>query len=743
MLDPSGVTDIDWTTRINAIGEPLIIDEQALKIEVKALRGQIKTAIIQRDELFADPHKGPALKRLLERQGKILAEIEKREEEASRRRAQMRVRLFGPNKSKLLSSIKPEGMIRLKAELYAVEKQIAQKLPSNLSTKIQRVIEIEQRLAHHNPSMPQHDLDILQTRTNMAQRHIDTIRNFTAANNTVIIYRGVNPGATPLLETGAYRGKDVFFKGKSSNFKAILAELPLDASLSKLAGLPDPIERADKIKKFQKKIDTALKDYDASFKEIFGIDRGQPFPKVSQAVIDKANMELLAVAEGKKDAKGRQIYIAKDKDGHNLETNGEPVFFVQEGTRYLAYNTNSERYDQPLTLPSHYKVTEVRVPKYCSYALDADGNVIETRHPITADYDALVMATARDFPFSASHGWAMPGMSLAEFQALETEYHTLSQSEPNSPRLDEIEERVLAVLQGPEIQRFRADHKARDYRQLAEEEKSARHEILKYDKFLGIVTDLESAVQGFLRQETEGATSHGAEVRNPFPEPFGFETYTVYLPTGRVKVINSPQDVCDYINALRVEGYAMPVNPRWGWTMNFADGKLYIPEHRLDWVEVEDSIAKLAEQIKTLEHDIKHPSAGQDVEEMVEKLNELNDMRRDQLEMLDLKLEITRLETDTLLTYTQKTPASPLAKRTMALLQQAELADRSQLIEAKTTRLETMMDTYSNRYDDPAPIKAQEDALKHLLASHSQASRKVDDDSQHQSSMSLSKGSGK
>ena len=109
---------------------------------------------------------------------------------------------------------------------------------------------------------------------------------------------------------------------------------------------------------------------------------------------------------------------------------------------------------------------------------------------------------------------------------------------------------------------------------------------------MGVVNAWELAGKVYLKHETAGATNHGPETNNPWPEPMSPGNYVAYLPDEKVIILRDEQEVCNFINEKRKEGFPLDVNPKWGWDIDL-NGNLFIPEYRLNWDRVREQLEEL------------------------------------------------------------------------------------------------------------------------------------------------------
>ena len=164
-------------------------------------------------------------------------------------------------------------------------------------------------------------------------------------------------------------------------------------------------------------------------------------------------------------------------------------------------------------------------------------------------------------------------------------------------------------------------------------ERFNRHKSKEFSSDIGSVTSNEAA---FVVASSD--LNHGAENKNPFPEPFVGEHAIV--DGGKIGSLKSEEEACQYFQSLRSGGYiGADPNPRWGWEK---DGdKLIIPSQRYDYKKVESEID--LEQKKLV--DASNESSD------VAKITLLQDNVNSQKQAYDMVLEIQDLKNSADLVY--------------------------------------------------------------------------------------------
>ena len=403
--------------------------------------------------------------------------------------------------------------------------------------------------------------------TGITQGHNKTLIKYSIANDVVNMWRPVNPQAAERLGSSLlpYMGKGMNVKGKSSEFSLLAGDVPCDAGLSKLA-VKDP----DRVAEYQLKNEEALKKDQKTYAEL------QPTPD-NIAAINEQLLLTSVVKQVEKDGQQHDVYYAYTAANTIMQDdNGEPVFMVRDpanDNHYFFYQPASQAFtptSQPLAEGCQANTVEIMAYRQLSFD---DGQLVESTYPVTADYDELASAARKIFPM----------FNNTEIQASFSQvmYQRLARGEAFDP-VTFVSELILSY-------------------ELAQKRSHREAVISQQQPLMGKVTDWQRASKAHLKAETQGATNHGPETTNPWPEKFAEDKHPVYLPNGQVRVLNNEQEVCDFINEQRALGFPLDVNPKWGWKKNSAKGQLFIPNERFNWQTVREDLELLHGQIQSQE----------------------------------------------------------------------------------------------------------------------------------------------
>jgi hypothetical protein len=129
----------------------------------------------------------------------------------------------------------------------------------------------------------------------------------------------------------------------------------------------------------------------------------------------------------------------------------------------------------------------------------------------------------------------------------------------------------------------------------------------------GYMTIQEDAISTALSFDTDEATTHGAEIRNPIgflKDLHGDLTrgLSMFMPDGKLEIIQKEEplegekELIKIFNKNLKLGYSMFPNPRWGWEIGKDENgkKEFIPpkEPRFDWYKAHNEIKSLASENK-------------------------------------------------------------------------------------------------------------------------------------------------
>jgi hypothetical protein len=445
----------------------------------------------------------------------------------------------------------------------------------------QQIAKIQKRLAEINTEFTRleqtAEVSLVSAEVaNMTHEHSLSISKFAAANSVIVVWRPINKEAAGKLgrAVNPYKGKGLNTKGKSSEFGPIAGDIPSDAALSKVA-VADP----GHIKEFRAKNQQALEQGKKEIAKIEGRVTIEDYEKINDyyLVCDiPKRVEINGVEH--------EVYYVQDaKD--NVVWNAQktsPQFVIKDQTKpdtWFAYNADSKPAgfdkDVPIstaTLGGRPEV--VKIMAYRQYKIE-NGQPTPYEAPITADYDELVSAPRRIFPFHQNQ--QIP----TEFKA--TFFRQLGKPEVKLTAMDVAAE-------------FLYEYESR----LLQEQRNAR-----FHSTMGNVTALQLVTKTSMKLDTGGATNHGPEVNNPFPEKFVEGDYAVHLTDGSVITLHSEQEICDFINKQRQQGFPLDVNPKWGWDIDDSTGELSVPTiRRFDWPQVTENSIFEEDKLKKLKKDL-------------------------------------------------------------------------------------------------------------------------------------------
>ena len=406
----------------------------------------------------------------------------------------------------------------------------------------------------------------LQLEIDMVPEHIETISRFAKGNDVVNVWRPINPETAKKLGGEAlYKGKGLNTKGKSSEFGPIAGDIPFDTRLSKVA-----IDSPDKIELFQKQNQKAL---DTS-EQIYATYR-QP-GQLTINNYEAFNEQLLVTLIEKQDDQRRTIYYLESGSRNVLFEEGMPVFVVKEGQEhYVAYNYVTKSFDQPFVLPEHHALKSTLIFAYRQIQLTPTNDLQEVRYAVTADYDELVAAARKIYPFLHN-----TQISTVFTKAL----YDAMQAQKNIDRV-----RLIAEL---------------IYRHEKEERAALRDVVVPSNQpSMGAVNSWQWAQKVYLKIETAGATNHGPEINNPHPEPLKPGKYPYYLPDGTRGILQDEQEICHFINTQQQAGFPLGVNVKWGWEVD-REGNLFIPGRKLDWPGIDEQLNSQYIELSTLEGEL-------------------------------------------------------------------------------------------------------------------------------------------
>ena len=400
-----------------------------------------------------------------------------------------------------------------------------------------------------------------QSKTGMTQEHTLTLIKFSIANDLISLWRPINEEAAAKLGQ-FYMGKALNTKAKSSIFGPVAGDIPVDARLSKLI-----VDEPEHIEHFQAKNKKALEEAEHLYS-------GLPKPLLPDS-IDTMNELLLIKAIPKTDNLGRQIYFLTNNHNQIVwnKAHTSPKFIVEalDGSGFHYYKERKKHFSEQIKhLPEGYQKHTVEIMAYRQFRLGQGQQVEEIDRPITADYDELVSCSRKVFPYP----------------------HNQSITSSISLELWGTEELTADALWFNILLNYE------------EKVKKEHREVVSSQEQLsmGAVTDWQRAAKAYLKLETAGATNHGPEVNNPFPEKLKSGHYPYFLPNGDIGFLTTEENICTFINKWRKEGFPLDVNPRWGWDID-AGGDLFIPEIRFNWETVHENLRIEQAKLQSLEEE--------------------------------------------------------------------------------------------------------------------------------------------
>lgn len=456
----------------------------------------------------------------------------------------------------------------LKKQIKKIDTMINKALPDRRSNE---ELEIEKSKAEEKPKP--------QVVTGMTDLHTHIMAKFSKENNVITMWRPINKvaasklnsnnGAPSKLSTHSviYRGKKLNTKAKSSEFGPIAGDIPVDARLSKVS-MTDP----DHVDRFQEKNIKALKDSNVIYKKFY-----KDISPKNRDLIDEANSKSLLTKTVKRDEQGRELFFITDTSGNIIwdkdqDSNKVPKLAAIENGKLFLYDYNQQQFSKEnSTQQDDWQLEQVEIFAYKKFII-FNNEVTAIDCPITADYDELVSAGCKFFPFDNNK-----------------EIHAKI-----SQRLFEA-----MITKDYETQKIEVANLIFDYENKLREEH--RDRILLDE--MGFVNAWQWSMKAYLKDETAEATNHGPEVNNPFPEAFSNSDHPIYLPNGDIVIKNSEMEICELINEWRAKGYPLDVNPKWGWEIDKNGEKLSVPkqENKFEWERVHDDLQAMQAAITGLE----------------------------------------------------------------------------------------------------------------------------------------------
>lgn len=240
----------------------------------------------------------------------------------------------------------------------------------------------------------------------------------------------------------------------------------------------------------------------------------------------------------------------------------------------------------------------------------------ETLRPITADYDELVWAARKIFPFHQNE-------CLNKIYDSNMRYEQILNKTQN---FKEIDARLILNYE----KNIKQSHRVASY---------------THANTMGLVNDEQVDVKVIQKEDTKGATNHGPEVNNPYPEPLTEGKYSVFLPEGNSpKLLTSEKEICEFINEWRAKGFPLNVNPKWGWVIEEDENKqrkLSVPANKFDWDKVHNILHDLNVNLKLLEVNLFEKLTSIGIKATEENAERVSNLVLDEKQIQELKKILT------------------------------------------------------------------------------------------------------
>lgn len=557
--------------------------------------------------------------------------------------------------------------------------------------------------------------------TGMARQHRRETQKFSLVNQTIMIWRPINAETANKLVASTSagnilhaKGKGLFIKAKSSIYGPIAGDIPTNVQLSKLA-LSDP----EHAKKYQVTIHQQLAD---AQRILTAIDINIPSQLDQKlCLITDINQKELVVSIPKLDAQQKQIHCIANTGGEiiyeKLADNQKPIFVIYDETsqQWLRYNELIKQFSEPFQLGTNQTTSSVEILAYLELYLNEAGEIAKRYYPITADYDELTAASKKLFPLLNNK----EGITT---RLTPTFYEHLASAEPLT-KLQTIVELVLA-------------YELENKQQLREKGLFGS---------MGIVNDIQYAYKVFLKEATQGATNHGPEVNNPFPEPLVVGDYPIFLADGSIQVRHTEQELCNFINQQRKLGFPLEVNPKWGWDITPDTHELFVPEQKLDWDWIHAAMAEQQYHLKQLKNKVERAQARcniikssisentnneeyhlleQQIADLSSQLEQDSQHYATEVKLIDLKVKLESLRLESNIIYSldltergmdladNETEAMRLLRlQAEPLIQQQEYKYRQREIQQLANELNKQKTIYFNIYKEPSLLQQMEEKL--------------------------------
>ncbi len=266
--------------------------------------------------------------------------------------------------------------------------------------------------------------------------HAEKVGEYNRLNNWLIVFRPINPDVAKKLNEG-YRGKVIFIKSKSSEFPPIGGDIPFEAELSKSFNkgndviyhfnqiAKDALKRKgeelksiidenkdifkkniEELKRIETTISLIKKSPDSKLEEELLTIKKELAQKINsyKSKLEEYNLNFFL------DKKPKRVSIPEENDecelyykklnssiyDHNIEVNeNSPVFYVKKSDKKF-YKIKEYNEDGSIkSLEQNYFTEDndifqnVEIFTYSQYKINDNGEILEDKPALTADYDQL------------------------------------------------------------------------------------------------------------------------------------------------------------------------------------------------------------------------------------------------------------------------------------------------------------------------------------------------------------------
>ncbi|MCH9753963.1 MAG: CyaA/EF/ExoY family adenylyl cyclase toxin, partial [Alphaproteobacteria bacterium] len=382
--------------------------------------------------------------------------------------------------------------------------------------------------------MPEnHNFSQTERLTGMLDTHLLASADLCLANNTIMVFRPINPTAKLRFLSGCV-GKGLDIKGKSADQGVYLEGLvPTDSGFSKLGtqNNHEAIEEYNKINQSKHVSDRGR------YNEIINTD----ISSLTDTELSRFKDSLTNITESMplKNERSEQIYGFKDSKGHTLkDSKGNMVFATKNPDgKYILEGSKKE-----FKLPKECTEKAIEVIGYRNLEVK-DGKIIEKPStPVTADYDQLFIGTKakNDGPNEI-----MPG-------------------NPNAGYATDIGHAVTVALAVDTKDKHAITHNAETGNPCPEDIADGNYVVFEPSE------NLKQRVLAHIKQGRK----------------------TDELLKSCIKILHTEQEIIRFYNKKEKEGYNIPINNMWGWQRN-KKGELEINPDRISAQTLDMEINKL------------------------------------------------------------------------------------------------------------------------------------------------------